>query len=57
VQWLTLVIPATLEMTIIRITVGSQPRQKVGNIPPQQIKAGSGGTLQEFWSRLNWAEK
>jgi hypothetical protein len=44
VQWLPLVIPAIQKVTVMRITVGSQPRQKVGEIPLQPIKVGSGGT-------------
>jgi hypothetical protein len=47
VQWLTLVIPATQEVTIMSLTVGSQPRQKVGEIPLQPTKVGSGGTHYE----------
>jgi hypothetical protein len=46
-QWLTLVIPSTQEVTIMRITVGSQPRQKVGEIPLQPIKVGSGAMHNE----------
>jgi hypothetical protein len=48
VQWLTFVIPATQEVTIMRLTAGSQPRQKVGEIPLQPIKVGSGGTHYEI---------
>jgi hypothetical protein len=44
VPWLTLVILATQEVTIMRITIGSQPKQKEGEIPLQPIKVGSGGT-------------
>jgi hypothetical protein len=34
-------------VTITSLTVGSQPRQKVGEIPLQPIKVGSGGTHYE----------
>jgi hypothetical protein len=58
VQWFTLVIPATQEVTIMRITVESQPRQKVGEIPLQPMKVGSGGTHYEnLGPRPTWAEK
>jgi hypothetical protein len=47
VQWLTLVIPDTQEVIIIRLTIRSQPRKKVGEIPLQPIKVWSSGTHYE----------
>jgi hypothetical protein len=37
VQWFTLVIPAIWEAEIGMITFGGQPREKVSQIPSQQV--------------------